>query len=86
MFRKIADRRIQHELNPTILILRETVSQLDTDSEDPHSKERLDELLDVLETAADIYSEFQRVPTRTIARIAKMSDIVSRILRLPQEK
>jgi DNA-binding transcriptional regulator GbsR (MarR family) len=86
MFRLIADRRVQNELDPTVLMLRETVNQLDNYTEDPHSREKLEELLDVLDTGSKIYKEFQKVPTKTIARIAKMSDIVSRIFRLPQEK
>lgn len=86
MFRLIADRRIQNELEPTVLMLREAVNQLDNDSEDLHSKEKLEELLDVLDTASKVYREFQKVPTKTIARIAKMSDIVGRILRLTQDK
>jgi DNA-binding transcriptional regulator GbsR (MarR family) len=86
MFRKIADRRIQNELDPTILILREAINQLETDSDDKHSHEKLQELLEVLDTASDIYKEVQKIPTKTIIRIAKMSDVVSRIIRLPQEK
>jgi DNA-binding transcriptional regulator GbsR (MarR family) len=85
MFRLIADRRIQNELEPTVLMLRETVSKFNNDSEDPHSKERLGELLDVLDTVSGVYKEFQKVPTKTIARIAKMGDIVGKILRLPRE-
>jgi DNA-binding transcriptional regulator GbsR (MarR family) len=85
MFRLIADRRIQNELDPTVLMLREAMSKLDNDADDPHSKKKLGELLDVLDTASRVYKEFQKVPTKTIARIAKMSDLVSRILRLPQE-
>jgi hypothetical protein len=73
-------------LDPTILILREAVNQLETESVDSHSKEKLEELLDVLDTASSIYKEVQKIPTKSIVRIAKMSDIVSRILRLPQEK
>lgn len=86
MFRKIADRRVENELNPTILILREAVTQLGTSSDDLHSKEKLEDLLDVLDTASDIYKEVQKVPTKAIVRIAKMSNVVNRILRLPQEK
>jgi DNA-binding transcriptional regulator GbsR (MarR family) len=83
MFRLIADRRIQNELDPTVVMLRETVNRLDNPTEDPHSKEKLEELLD---TASEVYKEFQKVPTKTIARMAKMGDIVSKIFRLPQEK
>jgi DNA-binding transcriptional regulator GbsR (MarR family) len=86
MFRLITDRRIQNELDPTVLMLREAVTQLNEDYEDPHSKEKLEELLDVLDTASKIYKEIQKVPTKTIARIARMGDIVGRILRLYQEQ
>ena len=86
MFRLIADRRIQNELDPTVLTLHETVDQLNSHSEDPYSKQKLEELFEVLDTASRVYKEFQKVPTKTIARIAKMSDIVSKILRLTQEK
>jgi DNA-binding transcriptional regulator GbsR (MarR family) len=86
MFRLIADRRIQNELDPTVLMLREAVARLEDRPEDPHSKAKLEELLDVLDTASGIYQEFQKVPTKTIARIAKMGDLVGRILRIPQEK
>jgi DNA-binding transcriptional regulator GbsR (MarR family) len=85
MFRIIADRRVQNEVDPTVLLLRDTVNQLEEASEEPHSKEKLEELLDVLDTASTVYKEFQKVPTRTIEKIAKMSDVVSRIFRLPQE-
>ena len=86
MFRLIADRRIQNELDPTVIMLHEAVNQLENSSEDPHSRKKLSELLDVLDTASNIYKEFQKVPTKMIARIAKMSDIVNRILRLSQDK
>jgi DNA-binding transcriptional regulator GbsR (MarR family) len=86
MFRLIADRRVQNELDPTVLMLREAVTQLEGHPEDPHSKAKLEDLLDVLDTAHRIYKEFQKVPTKNIVRIAKMGDIVGRILRIPQEK
>ena len=86
MFRRIADRRVQNELDPTVGMLREAVNQIEDDPEDPHSKKKLNELLEVLDSASDIYKEFQKVPTKTIARMAKMSDLVARILRLAKEK
>lgn len=82
MFRKIADRRIENELNPTILILQEAVYKIETGLDDSYSKEKLEELLDVLNTASDIYKDIQKLPTKTIIRIAKMSDVVSRVLQM----
>jgi DNA-binding transcriptional regulator GbsR (MarR family) len=86
MFRIIADRRIKNEVEPTVTLLHDVVNQLEDNTEDPHSKKMLEELLDAVNTASRFYNEFQKVPTKTIVQIAKMSDIVSRILRLPQQK
>ena len=86
MFRLIADRRIQNELDPTVIMLQDAVNRLGDDSEETHTKKKLSELLDVLETASNIYTEFRKVSTKTIARIAKTGDIVGRILRLAREK
>jgi DNA-binding transcriptional regulator GbsR (MarR family) len=85
MFRLIADRRIQKEIDPIVLMLRETVGEFGDKPANPYEKEKLEELLDVLDTATEIYSEVKNIPTKTIVRIAKMSDIVGRILRLVQE-
>jgi DNA-binding transcriptional regulator GbsR (MarR family) len=86
MFRLIADRRVQNEVDPTVVLLKDVTNQLEDNSEDPHSKKKLEELLDVLDTASMIYKEFQKVPTKTVKQIAKMSDIVGKVLRIPQEK
>jgi DNA-binding transcriptional regulator GbsR (MarR family) len=84
MFRLIADRRIQNELDPTVLLLREAVNDLDNNTDDTHSAEKLKGLLDVLETASGIYKELQKVPTKTLAKIARTSGVVGRILRIFQ--
>ncbi len=85
MFRLIADRRIHNELDPTVILLREVVNQLENNSEDPDSKGRLNELLDVLDTASKLYEQAQKIPTKRIVRIAKMSDVVGKILGLARE-
>jgi len=86
MFRVIADQRVKNEVEPTVLLLSDVVNQLEEDSDDSHSKKKLEELLDVLNTASGIYNDMQKVSTRTIVQIAKMSDIVGRVLRLTQER
>lgn len=80
MFRSIADRRVQNELNPTLLMIRETVDQLSDNSEEAYSKKRLTELEDALETASNLYEQIQKIPTKTIVKTAKIGDIVRKIL------
>jgi DNA-binding transcriptional regulator GbsR (MarR family) len=85
LYRLIADRRIHNELDPTVAMLREAVKQTDSASEDPHAIKKLNELLDVMDTASRFYAQVEKVPTKTIVRVAKMSDIVSKVLGMIRE-
>ncbi len=82
MARVIVDRRKRLELDPTLEMLREVVSQPENSFEDIRSKEKMVKMLDLLETASILYEQAQKVPTKTIVRIAKMGDIVRKVLGL----
>jgi DNA-binding transcriptional regulator GbsR (MarR family) len=79
MFRRIADRRVQNELDPTVSLIRGVVDGIGESDDDPYSKEKLVELLEVLGTVSRVYKEFQKVPTKTAVRIAKTSDIITKV-------
>lgn len=80
MFRKIVDYRKRREVDPTLEMLRESVREIEQGNEDPHTQKKLGEMLDLFETANSLYAQAQNVPTKTILRIARVSDIVSRLL------
>ncbi len=82
MFRWIVDYRKRREIDPTLNMLREAVAELDESRGDAHSREKLVDMLDLFETADSLYSQAKKVPTKTIVRIAKMGDIVGRLLKL----
>ncbi len=81
MFRFIVDYRKRREVDPTLQMLRETVNELKSSGVEPHTQEKIGEMLALFETSDSLYQQIQKVSTRTIVRIAKMGDIVSKILK-----
>ena len=81
MFRWIVDYRKRREIDPTLNMLREAVSELEGNSEEPHSRQKMIEMLDLFETSDALYQQAQKVPTKTIVKIAKMNDVVSKALK-----
>jgi len=81
MFRFIIDYRKRREVDPTLQMLRESVAELETDRENAHSTKKFKAMLELFETLDSLYQQAQKVPTKTIARIAKMNDIVGKILK-----
>ena len=80
MFRFIVEYRKRREVDPTLQVLRGIVTELEA-SGDPHTKEKIGEMLSLFETSDSLYQQIQKVPTGTIVRIAKMSNIVSKVLK-----
>jgi DNA-binding transcriptional regulator GbsR (MarR family) len=81
MFRFIVDYRKRREVDPTLQMLRETVTELEESGGDAHTREKMGEMLALFETSDSLYQQMQKVPTRTVVRIAKMGDVVSKILK-----
>jgi len=82
MFRFIVDYRKRREVDPTLQMLRESVAELDASKEDAHTREKMSAMLELFETLDLLYQQAQKIPTKKIVRIAKMSDIVSKGLTL----
>ena len=80
MFRFIVEYRKRREVDPTLQVLRGIVTELEA-SGDPHTKEKIGEMLSLFETSDSLYQQIQKIPTRKIVRIAKMSNIVSKVLK-----
>ena len=80
MFRFIVDYRKRREMDPTLHMLRESVSELEAD-DDLHTREKMQSMLDLFEISDSLYQQVQKIPTRTILRIAKTGDIVGKILK-----
>ena len=82
MFRFIVDYRKRREVDPTLQMLRESVTELEVSNEDTHTQEKMGAMLELFETLDTLYQQAQKIPTKKIVRIAKMSDVVSKMLKL----
>lgn len=85
MFRAVADERKRRELDPTLEMLRQTVSELQNGGEGEersYARERLLEMLDFFETLMSFYEQVQQLSTDTLMKIAKTGDIVRKLLSL----
>ena len=80
MFRVIVDRRKHRELDPTLEMLRETVSEIENNPADARSREKMAKMLDLFETTCRLYDQILRLPTKTLVRAAKMGDLIHKVL------
>jgi len=85
MFRFIVDYRKRREVDPTLQMLRESVDELEGSNEDPRTREKMREMLELFETSDSLYQQAQKIPTKKLVRIAKLGDVVSKVLRLVPE-
>jgi DNA-binding transcriptional regulator GbsR (MarR family) len=82
MFRFIVEYRKRREVDPTLQMLRESVANLDETESEAYSTVKLRQMLELFETLDSLYQQAQGVPTKKIARVARMGGAVSRILKL----
>jgi DNA-binding transcriptional regulator GbsR (MarR family) len=85
MFRAVVDERKRRELDPTLEMLRQTVSELQDGGDDEggsYARERLLEMLDFFETVMSFYEQVQQLSTDTLMKIAKTGDVVRKLLGL----
>ena len=55
MFRFIIDYRKRREVDPTLQMLRESVSELEASNEDVYSMKKMRDMLDLFETLDSLY-------------------------------
>jgi DNA-binding transcriptional regulator GbsR (MarR family) len=87
MFRRILDERKRRELDPTLQIIEESIAELDPNDEtDAQTLEKLVQMQDFFQTIDALYNQIQNLPLDVILRILKTGDLISRILRLPDNE
>jgi DNA-binding transcriptional regulator GbsR (MarR family) len=82
MFRVIAEERKRREIDPTLILLRECVADVEklNSAGDATSKERLGELLNFFETMTGWYAQMRKVPTGALLKAVKLGDNVFKLL------
>ena len=81
LFRVILEQRKQRELNPTLSMLKDVAVEVDDESEtDPVTKERIQNMLQFVESTSDWYEKIQGVPTPTLKRLMKLGTGITKAL------
>ncbi len=81
MFRVVLDERKKREIDPTIAVLRECVTEAARDkTTDPYTGRKLGELAEFFETTTAWYAQVRQWPTGALTRFVKMGDKVRKLL------
>jgi len=73
MFQIILDERKRREIDPTLALLRECVAEAEqSDTAEPHVKQRLGELLGFFESVSTWYGQIRDLPQGAVIRFVKM--------------
>src|SRR6266446_6741855 len=86
MFRTVLDERKRREIDPTLAMLRECVTEAgNTKPADAQTKERLAALLDFFETTTTWYSQVRKLPVSATIKFMRMGDKLLKLLGLGTE-
>lgn len=80
MFRVIARQRKRREIDPTIKMLQECVDEAKGTKEDAHIQQRLAAMLEFMDTSATLYDSIEKVPTKSLVKVARMGDKLWKLL------
>lgn len=83
MFRVVLDERKRREIDPTLQMLRECITEAEKDKETgEYAEERLKALKDFFETTTAWYTQIREWPTQTLVKFVKLGDKVAKLLGL----
>jgi DNA-binding transcriptional regulator GbsR (MarR family) len=83
MFRIVLDERKRREIDPTLEMLRECITEAEEDQEtSEHTEERLKSLRDFFEATSAWYMQLRNWPTQTVIKFVKLGDKVAKLLGL----
>jgi len=81
MFQVILEQRKRREMDPTLEVLRSSVSELDKGSvADAHVRRRLLDMLDFFETMSSCYQDVRSVPASALRGFLKVKGKIRRLL------
>jgi DNA-binding transcriptional regulator GbsR (MarR family) len=82
MLLTILEQRRQREIEPTIAMLRECIDEAESSGEqDEHYRERMLELLELLESLTEWYQQVGKLPPSMQKKVLKMGGKITKIAR-----
>lgn len=80
MFRVILEERKRREIDPTVSMLEECVITAERDAKtSAHARERMHELLDLLQMLAMWYEQMDKLPAQVQKKVLKMGSRIQKI-------
>lgn len=81
MFRIVLDERKRREIDPTLAMLRECISEAEQGKNtDKYTTERLRDLADFFETTTAWYAQIRSWPTSALPKFVKLGDKIRKLL------
>ncbi len=83
MFQVVLDERRRREIDPTIALLRECLTEVDRDRDAAaHVKDRLESMLEFFESMTRWYGQIRSMPQGAVIKFVKMGSKVGKLLGL----
>lgn len=79
MFRVVLEERKRREIDPTLDVLRDCVSEAKVSSE-PYVQEKLQEMLNFLETMSTWYEQIKKIPSTSLMKIIKLGNKIQKMV------
>jgi DNA-binding transcriptional regulator GbsR (MarR family) len=81
LFRVIIEQRKQRELNPTLTMLRQCVSEVEQESQtDDTTKERIRNMLEFIDSTNTWYEKIRSIPTSTLQKLMKLGTTITKLV------
>jgi DNA-binding transcriptional regulator GbsR (MarR family) len=81
MFRVVLDERKKREIDPTLSVLRECITEAAEDKEtSDYAEQRLRDLAAFFETTTGWYGQIRQWPTKSLVQFVKLGDKVKKLL------
>jgi len=79
MFKLVAQERKRREIDPTLAMLREAITQSEKDGEKP-ARERLEQMLEFFQTLTDAFDEFVKMSPGSLRKVVKYGGKLQKLL------
>jgi len=84
LFRVIIEQRKQKELNPTLAMLKGCAAEVQAEKEtDTITKERIQNMLQFVESTSDWYEQISEIPTSTLTKLMSLGSKITKLLFAP---
>ncbi len=82
LFRVIIEQRKQKELNPTLAMLKGCAAEVQSEKEtDPATKERIQNMLQFVESTSNWYEQISEIPTTTLTKLMALGSKITKLVK-----